>query len=225
MQHDNGKRERGQILALFAISATVIILLVGLVIDGGNALSQRRVSQNTSDFAALAGARIVAQWIGNDATNGTDANVKAAINTTVAANGGDPIVFGAPNGPTYVDANGAVTGYVGAGAARRAAAREHRRGAGVLVEVVQHVLSGHRRLEPDDRLLDGDGSRRIRNRRTSRTCVSRGNRAARSSMNYPVCTGAVGSGQACQPVHLTPGNTNVPGGFGWLNVRLDRQVR
>ncbi len=116
-QHDNGKNERGQILALFAISATVIILLVGLVIDGGNALSQRRVSQNTSDFAALAGARIVAQWIGNDATNGTDANVKAAINTTVAANGGDAIVFGSPDGPTYVDANGAVTGFVGAGVA------------------------------------------------------------------------------------------------------------
>ncbi len=69
--------------------------------------SQRRVSQNTSDFAALAGARIVAQWIGDDATNGTDANVQAAINATVAANGGDPIMFGAPDGPTYVDANGA----------------------------------------------------------------------------------------------------------------------
>ena len=33
---------------------------------------------------------------------------------------------------------------------------------------------------------------------------------------YPFCTGAVGSSPECQPQHLTPGNLNVPGGFGWL---------
>ena len=94
------RTERGQILALFALSATVLVLAVGLVIDGGNALYERRASQNASDFAALAGARIIAEWIGGDTTNGTDANVKAAITTTAAANGADPITFGAPNGPS-----------------------------------------------------------------------------------------------------------------------------
>ena len=110
-----GRRGRGQILALFALSSTVIILSVSLVIDGGNALVQRRNSQNTSDFAALAGARIVATWIDGDVTNGTDANVRAAINATVAANGGTPIAYGAPDGPTYVNDAGNVVGYVGAG--------------------------------------------------------------------------------------------------------------
>src|SRR3954454_25285058 len=103
-RHDDARAERGQILALFALSATLIILAVGLVIDGGNALNQRPSSQNTSDFAALAGARIIAQWIDKDTTNGTDANVKAAIGATATANGADPIAFGAPDGPVYVDA-------------------------------------------------------------------------------------------------------------------------
>ena len=71
--------ERGQTLALFAICLVVILLGVGLVVDGGYALWQRRSSQNASDLAALAGARIVAESVGGDATNGTDANVKAGI--------------------------------------------------------------------------------------------------------------------------------------------------
>src|SRR5690349_10012012 len=114
---DDCDEGRGQILALFALTATVLILIVGLVIDGGNAHNQRRLSQNTSDFAALAGARIIAQWIGKDTVNGTDANVRDAIQVTATANGAAPLTFGAPNGPVYIDANGNVTGYVGTGAA------------------------------------------------------------------------------------------------------------
>ncbi len=68
--------QRGQMIALFAIASTAIILVIGLVIDGGFALAQRRGSQNASDFAALAGARVVAQWVGGDTVNGTDANVQ-----------------------------------------------------------------------------------------------------------------------------------------------------
>jgi hypothetical protein len=30
------------------------------------------------------------------------------------------------------------------------------------------------------------------------------------------CSGAVNSGASCTPQHLTPGDLNVPGGFGWL---------
>jgi hypothetical protein len=33
---------------------------------------------------------------------------------------------------------------------------------------------------------------------------------------YPYCDGEVGSSDACTPQQLTPGNLNVPGGFGWL---------
>ena len=78
-------------------------------------LMQRRESQNTSDFAALAGAQIVATWIDKDTTNGTDANVVAAINSTVAANGGEAVTYGSPNGPQYVSRAGARTGWVGTG--------------------------------------------------------------------------------------------------------------
>ena len=215
MQHDNGKRERGQILALFAISATVIILLVGLVIDGGNALSQRRVSQNTSDFAALAGARIVAQWIGNDTTNGTDANVKAAINTTVAANGGDAIVYGAPNGPVYVDANGGVTGYVGAGAP----------GAGPPANTVGVRVSSSKSFSTYFLGIIGWNTMNASSAATARGGFATGGPVgdvfpAGISLaffqTYPFCIGDVGTSVACQPQHLTPGNLNVPGGFGWL---------
>ena len=56
--------------------STAIILFAGLTIDGGYAFAQRRGSQNASDFAALAGARVIAEWVGGDTTNGTDANVE-----------------------------------------------------------------------------------------------------------------------------------------------------
>src|SRR5258705_8109080 len=87
--------QRGQMVVMFAISLVVIVLAVGLVIDGGNALAQRRGSQNAADFAALAGARIVAEYIGGDVTNGTDANVQASMNNSFAANAATPSTYGA----------------------------------------------------------------------------------------------------------------------------------
>lgn len=60
----------------------------------------------TTDLAALAGARTAVR-IGGDSTNGSDANVRAAIVNSIAVNEGIPVTFGAPNGPRYVDANGA----------------------------------------------------------------------------------------------------------------------
>src|SRR5450756_1467150 len=113
-QSTTPQRERGQMIALFALASTVIILAVGLVIDGGYALAQRRGSQNASDFAALAGARVVAEWVGGDTTNGNDANVQAAITNSITANAGKPITFGSPNGPIYVKTDGTPNGFVGA---------------------------------------------------------------------------------------------------------------
>ena len=49
-------RERGQILVLFALSAVVMIAMVGLVLDGGDTYAQRRDEQNGADLAAMAGA-------------------------------------------------------------------------------------------------------------------------------------------------------------------------
>ena len=108
-------KPRGQMIVLFALMLTVLVLGVGLVVDGGNALMQRRASQNAADFGALAGARIVAFKVSGDTVNGTDANVQAAITKAVTANGAAAPTYGAPNGPRYVDSSGALLGYVGSG--------------------------------------------------------------------------------------------------------------
>jgi len=210
------RRPRGQILALFALSMIVIVLAVALVIDGGNALLQRRSSQNTSDFAALAGARIIATWIDGDATNGTDANVVASINATVAANGGVAVTYGSPGGPRYVSRAGAFTGWVGSGTIPSGTE-------GVTVatsRVFRPYLLG---------IINGG------NWTASSTATARGGYAASPPSGtlfpvgislaffetYPFCTGDVGSSPDCQPRQLTPGNLNVPGGFGWLKFGCD----
>lgn len=214
-------RARGQILALFAISLTVIILGVGLVIDGGNALSQRRTSQNTSDFAALAGARIVATWIDETNTppgtvvNGTDANVRAAIQTSIDAGGADPITFGAPNGPRYIDDQGVALGYVGTGAA----------GSHPPAGAVGVSVASARTFDPYFLGIVG-----MTDWVAGSTAVARGGYAAGGPsgdvfpvgislaffQTYPPCVGEVGSKPECTVRHLTPGTLNVPGGFGWL---------
>ena len=105
--------QRGQMIALFALASTGIILAVGLTIDGGYAFAQRRGSQNAADFAALAGARVIAEFVAGDTSNGNDANVTAAITAAITANGATPITFGAPNGPVYITPAGAPNGLVG----------------------------------------------------------------------------------------------------------------
>jgi Flp pilus assembly protein TadG len=210
------QREGGQILALFALSLTVIVLAVAVVIDGGNALMQRRSSQNTSDFAALAGARIIATWIDGDTTNGTDANVVASIDSTVAANRGVPVAYGSPNGPRYVNRAGAFTGWVGSG---------------VIPATTEGVtVSTNKVFRPYLLGIVGSG-----NWTASSTATARGGYASSPPTGtlfpvgialaffetYPFCTGDVGSSPDCQPQQLTPGNLNVPGGFGWLKFGCD----
>lgn len=46
--------EGGQIIVLFALAMVAIIAMVGLVLDGGSAFSQRRSEQSAADLAALA---------------------------------------------------------------------------------------------------------------------------------------------------------------------------
>ena len=81
------ERQRGQALALFAISLTAIVLASAVVVDGGYAFAQRRQAQNAADFAAMAGARIIGASItGRPAGVGNVANVREAITSTLAAN-------------------------------------------------------------------------------------------------------------------------------------------
>lgn len=230
--------QRGQTLALFAlIMAFVVIPAVGLVVDGGYALGQRREAQNASDFAALAGARIVAEKVANDTTNGTDANVQAAITNSIAVNKGSPVTFwtstskdannnpctATPTGqpgcdfPYYVNSSGAFAGYVGAAAAIPSGS------AGVR-------LNASRKWTPF--FVGGI----VGNWTATATATAMGGYAAGGpggnvfpvgiaqafftgrqpcSGSSPATTNVNGSG-TCDPQHLTPGSLNVPGGFGWL---------
>lgn len=75
-----GDRQRGQMLALFAICLVAIIAMTGLVIDGGMTFTQRREEQNVADAAAMAGAYAYAN------TNDSNQAVTEAL-STAAANG------------------------------------------------------------------------------------------------------------------------------------------
>ena len=211
---------RGQMIVLFAVVLTVLVLAVGLVVDGGNALAQRRASQNAADFAALAGARIIAEKIGGDIVNGTDAYVREAIANAIGANGGSAATFGAPNGPRYVDGNGAMLGYVGAGSIPATAA-------GV------KVGSG-RTWKPYFLGIIGVNSWTASAEATATGGFCNGCAPPPGTLfpagistaffqTYPYCAGPVSTDPSdpCYPQHLTPGNLNVPGGFGWLKFGCD----
>lgn len=210
--------ERGQALVLFAGALIVIILGVGLVIDGGNALAQRRASQNASDLAALAGARIIAQKISGDLVNGSDANVAAAIDATIASNGGAPIVYGdqstGPDGPEYVNANGARTGWV--------------RGGLIPANTVGVKLSSTRSWNTYFLGVAGMGSWSASAEATARGGYAAGGppgdvfpaAVAEAFFNGKTPCGdadmSTNPNDPCYPQQLTPGTLNVPGGFGWL---------
>jgi hypothetical protein len=78
------ERERGQVLVIVAGGVITLLLILGLVIDGGIAVFNRRDGQNVADVAALAGAQEVANFhTGKDLTP----NTWAAIDDSVTANG------------------------------------------------------------------------------------------------------------------------------------------
>ncbi|HEY7130948.1 MAG TPA: pilus assembly protein TadG-related protein [Candidatus Limnocylindrales bacterium] len=208
------RRPRGQLLVLFAGALIVIILAIGLVVDGGNALAQRREAQNAADFGAMAGARIVAEWVGGDLVNGTDLNVRDAIRNAVLANGGVAPTFGGTADPQYVNSNGGLIGAVGSGTIPTGTA-------GVQV-------NASRSWRPYFLGIMG-----VSNWVASANATAKGGYSTAAPppgslfpvgislaffQTYPACSGPVSAtpGDECYPQHLTPGNLNVPGGFGWL---------
>jgi len=200
-------------IVLFALSLTVIVLIVGVVIDGGYGLVQRRASQNAADFAALAGARIVAEWISGDTVDGTDSNVVAAIGNSIAVNGGAALTFGSVGAPIYVGQAGSSLGYVGAGS--------------IPSGTVGVQVQASRSWTPYFLRFVG-----INSWSAGATATARGGYAAAGPPGavFPAgvaeaffdgrqpCAGPVSgsTNSPCYPQHLTPGNLNVPGGFGWL---------
>ena len=112
-QRSQVARPGGQIVIVFALSLVVVLLAVALVIDGGNAWSQRRATQNAADFAALAGTKIVAANAGAAQTN---ASVLSAVESGLSSNGIATTVLGTDYTASYVNTLGnLVAGYGTAG--------------------------------------------------------------------------------------------------------------
>src|SRR4051794_26264468 len=83
--------ERGQTLTIVALAMVPILLVAGLVIDGGWAFSQQRRTQNAMDAAANAGAVVLVQNLPfrsrGQAQPRTDADVLAQVVAVAASNG------------------------------------------------------------------------------------------------------------------------------------------
>ena len=69
---------RGQVLPFLALAMVAIVGAVALVIEGGNAFAQQRITQNAADATANAGAVVLAERLGG-ATR-TDGDVAGAVN-------------------------------------------------------------------------------------------------------------------------------------------------
>ena len=78
--------QRGQILVLMAGGMVAVILMIALVIDGGNAWAQKRIVQNGTDAMAEAGAIVMAQRFAGVTTpvGGWDAAVLSKIQSSAA---------------------------------------------------------------------------------------------------------------------------------------------
>jgi hypothetical protein len=92
------EKERGQSIIVIAFVVIMLLALVAVVVDVGNAYAQRRVTQNAVDSAAMAGAVVLSEGLmegvtdpyGNQFFGVTDDQVQQAIESYAEANGLDP---------------------------------------------------------------------------------------------------------------------------------------
>ena len=100
-------RQGGQALVILTVAVIPALLMVGLIVDGGNAWTQQRLTQNAADAAADAGATVLAKRdIGQKNCNDAcwDAKVVAAV-TQAGTDKGVSIKLCAQDGAecTYMD--------------------------------------------------------------------------------------------------------------------------
>ena len=85
-RHSPRRNERGQVLLIVAGGLVAFLLIAGLVIDGGVGFRERRISQNISDLAAMAGTRVVAESYLDPSTPVDGSDVFAAIDESTRDN-------------------------------------------------------------------------------------------------------------------------------------------
>jgi hypothetical protein len=119
-----GRAGKGQILVLFVLALFAILAMVALVVDGGNAFAQQRLTQNWTDGAAEAGTvQLMRRSAGtpvDPAFASWDAAVVAAVNAQVKDDGLDGVDL-----IEYVDLDGITLGSAGGGAIPPGAAGVH----------------------------------------------------------------------------------------------------
>jgi hypothetical protein len=86
-ERDARRSERGQIVVIAALALVAIIGGVSLVIEAGNAYAHQRITQNSIDSVANAGATVIAQKIGGAVI--VDADVASAMSDLATSNGLD----------------------------------------------------------------------------------------------------------------------------------------
>ncbi len=103
------QQQRGQIIVLVALGLVSIVAMVALILEGGNAYAQQRVTQNAVDSAANAGAVVLAERLGGASRN--DGNVATAVANLANANTlPAPVGWYTNINGQLVDASGAVVG-------------------------------------------------------------------------------------------------------------------
>lgn len=199
--------QRGQMVVLFAASLVAVLLVTGLVVDGGYAYAQSRTTQNAADFGAIAGTRIIGEQLTGNTANGTAANVRAAIQAAVAANNAQL------TSARYVDATGADLGNV--------------LGASVIPTGTNGVVvQTSSTWRPYFLGVMGVTSWSAG---SSATAMTPGSSTGGGLLpvgiedtQYQSLTPCpVDDLNACVQQHLTSGGLNIPGGFGWLKFGCD----
>ena len=84
-----GRRDSGQALVMMVGVMLLSIALLAVIIDGGNLLTQQRMTQTGADSTAEAGAIVLARRLAGAATpaSGWDAEVAAKVTQSAAASG------------------------------------------------------------------------------------------------------------------------------------------
>jgi hypothetical protein len=200
--------ERGQILPVFALVLVTLVLAAGVVVDGGYAYAQRRLTQNAADFAAMAGTRIIGQKLtGRPIGAGTATNVQGAINEVLDANGAELV------SARYVNESGqALADVMTAGGIPSLAF-------GVVVEArsawrpfLLGVIGG------GDWLTSAQATAFTPGRSLGGGMIPLGIQDSRydSLVDCPLL-----DINTCLSQNLTSGQLNIPGGFGWLKFGLN----